>query len=218
MELLGLFVKGVLVGLAIAMPWGPVGLLCLHRSMDRGRLVGLVSGLGVATADALYGLVAALGLTWISDMLMDIKIWLGIGGAAFLGFLGVRALQSKPVAKDNPEEKIAAQTSRPVRGLVGAWASAFLFTLSSPVTILAMAVVFAGMGLIQASGQGKVVAAIALTAGVFSGSAVWWLALSLVGGAVKQILTPQRLLWVNRASGVTLLAAGVVVITVTIFV
>lgn len=212
MDLLTLFIKGILVGLAIAVPLGPVGLLCLQRSMEKGRLMGLASGLGAATADALYGLVAAFGLTWVSDFLLDIQIWLALGGGLFLAFLGVRALLSKPVAKSHPEETVARHTRRPIKGLLAGYASTFLFTLTSPVTILAFAAVFAGLGLIKAAGPGQSMAAISLVAGVFSGSAFWWLALSLLGGMFRGLLTPVRLVWVNRGSGVVLIGAAVLVI------
>src|SRR5438874_12570895 len=92
----GIFVRGLILGFSIAAPVGPIGVLCIRRSMAEGRVVGLVSGLGAATADAIYGAVAAFGLTFVSALLVSQQLWLRIIGGAFLCYLGIKTFLPGP--------------------------------------------------------------------------------------------------------------------------
>ena len=130
------FLKGAAIGLGIAAPVGPIGVLCIRRSLRGGAWAGFVSGLGAATADAAYGCVAAFGLSAISGLLVRWQLWLGLVGGGFLCFLGVRTLLNRRTEKAEPDGAAAA-----------AYASTFLLTLSNPATILSFAAVFAGFGL-----------------------------------------------------------------------
>ena len=195
---LGLFPRGLLVGLAVAAPVGPIGVLCIRRTLAEGRLVGFVSGLGAATADAAYGAVAALGLTGLSAALVGAQDAVRVGGGLFLLWLGVRTWRAVPTGR-------AAEAAG--SGLLGAWASTFALTLTNPATILSFVAVFAGLGL--AAGSGPADAAL-LVLGVFLGSALWWLALSSAVSLARGALTPARLVWVNRVSGAILAAFGLV--------
>ena len=191
------FVKGGVIGFSIAAPVGPIGLLCIRRSLADGPRVGLATGLGAATADAVYGAIAGFGLTAVSTFLVGKKFWLGLVGGAFLCYLGARTFFSKPPA--TPENK--ADT-----GLASAYASTFFLTLTNPGTILSFVAVFAGFGL---GAAGSYAAAAALVAGVFTGSALWWLILSQGVGRARSLLSPSRLMAVNRISGSILAAFGV---------
>lgn len=182
------------VGLAIAAPVGPIGLLCIRRSIEQGRAAGLVTGLGAASADAAYGAIAAFGLTAISNLLVAQQFWLQLVGGVFLAYLGIRTALAEPATQ--PE-----QTA--VRGLFGAYAAAVLLTLTNPMTIMSFAAVFAGLGLQGGAGAG---AAIALVSGVFLGSALWWLLLSGGAALLRARLQPQHMRWLNRISGLILLA------------
>ncbi|MBS1966520.1 MAG: LysE family transporter, partial [Chloroflexi bacterium SZAS-1] len=162
-----LLLKGLLIGFSIAAPVGPIGALCIRRTLANGRAAGLVSGLGAATADAMYGCIAGFGLTFISSLLMSQQLWLKLIGGAFLCYLGIRTLLARPAAQ-------AANASGV--GLFGAYASTFFLTLTNPTTILSFLAVFAGLGL--ASAAGNYGAAALLVLGVFIGSALWWLLLS----------------------------------------
>src|SRR6266403_2865835 len=133
------FLKGMAIGFSIAAPVGPVGVLCIRRSMADSRLVGFTTGLGAATADAMYGCVAAFGLTAVSGFLVGQKFWLGLIGGIFLCWLGVRKFMSKPA--ERPAE-IAGS------GLASAYFSTLLLTLTNPMTILSFVAVFAGFGLV----------------------------------------------------------------------
>jgi len=208
MDWLILYFKGLAVGLAIAVPVGPVGLLCLQRTLEQGRLIGLASGLGAATADALYGMVAALGLSWIADFLFGIQLWLGVGGGLFLLYIGLATWRRQTTPRvRKPASPNSAVLGRG-GGLLAAWASTFLFTLTSPLTILAFAAIFAGLGLVSAAESTGFIAAFFLVAGVFSGSSLWWIAISLLAGLCRKLLSPKRLQLMNRIAGAVLIGMG----------
>lgn len=194
----GTFWRGFLIGLAIAAPVGAIGLLCIRRTLAYGRLVGFVTGLGAATADAVYGAIAALGLTSVAVFLANVQTPLRLLGGAFLIYLGWRTFVSRPAD--------AAAADRP-GNLAGMFASTFALTLANPSTIISFAAIFAGLGLAGSTGPSS---ALFMVAGVFLGSATWWLVLSSGVGLLRGVMTPDRLLWVNRASGVliALLGAG----------
>jgi threonine/homoserine/homoserine lactone efflux protein len=171
--------------------------LCIRRTLAEGRATGFVSGLGAATADGIYGSVAAFGLTAVSGALIGQQIWLRLIGGVFLCYLGLRTFIARPA-----EQTVAAKG----RGLLGAYASTLLLTLTNPMTILAFAAIFAGLGLAGASAD--YASAAALVAGVFAGSAVWWLILSTSAGRLRTRVTPGGLRWVNKISGAIILLFG----------
>ncbi len=195
-------VRGGIIGFSIAAPVGPIGVLCIRRTLAEGRATGFVSGLGAATADAIYGSIAAFGLTAISGALIGQQVWLRLIGGAFLCYLGIKTVAARPAAQS------AAATGS---GLPGAYASTFFLTLTNPMTILSFAAVFAGLGL--ASTSASFTSAAVLVAGVFLGSAVWWLVLSTSAGALRTKLAPARLRWVNRISGGIILLFGLAALT-----
>jgi threonine/homoserine/homoserine lactone efflux protein len=190
--------RGALFGFAIAAPVGPIGLLCIQRTLNGGQLHGLVSGLGAATADALYGCVAAFGLTVIATFLVDQRLWLGMVGGAFLCYLGLRTSFARPAAQAAKDQ---------ASNLLSAYLSTLILTLTNPMTIFSFVAIFAGMGL--ASQQGDFWAAAALVLGVFCGSAAWWLLLSGGVALFRSRFTPTALRWVNRTAGVVILGFGI---------
>jgi threonine/homoserine/homoserine lactone efflux protein len=196
----GLFPRGVVIGLSVAAPVGPMAILCMRRTMAYGRLAGFVSGLGVATADACYSAVAAFGLTSVSDALVDQATWIRFLGGLFLLYLGSKTVRSRP------PERAAADTSRgPVGGLLD-YGSTLGLTLTNPTTILSFVAIFAGFGV--AGGEREITSAAALVIGVFAGSALWWLILTGGTGLLRGWLTVSRLTWINRVSGGVIGAFG----------
>jgi threonine/homoserine/homoserine lactone efflux protein len=190
--------RGLLIGLAIAAPVGPIGVLCIRRTLASGRLVGFVTGLGAATADMCYGAVAAFGLAAVSDLLLAQRMWVRLLGGIFLLYLGLRTFLARPA-------DVSAE-ARARRGLFGAYLSTVFLTLTNPATILSFVAIFAGVGLAGAR-SGYATAAL-LVAGVFCGSALWWFILSGGVSLLRGKLTPARLAWVNRLSGIILCAFG----------
>jgi threonine/homoserine/homoserine lactone efflux protein len=193
-----LFLRGLVIGLSIAAPVGPIGVLCIRRTLAQGQGYGLVSGLGAATADAVYGCVAGLGLTFISSFLVNQQMWLRLVGGAFLCYLGIKTLLAKPA-----DEAAEARGT----GLLGAYGSTFFLTLTNPLTILSFAAIFAGLGIAETGGS--YASAATLVLGVFAGSALWWLLLSGSVSLFRRKFTPQALVWVNRISGLVVVGFGV---------
>lgn len=193
------FLKGLIIGFSIAAPVGPIGVLCIRRTLAQGRVSGLVSGLGAATADAIYGCIAGLGLTFISNLLIHNQLWLRLMGGAFLSYLGLKTFLSLP-AKQADEAKES--------NLIGNYTSTFFLTLTNPITILSFTAIFAGLGV--ASHPGNYGSAWVLILGVFIGSTLWWLLLSGGISLFQTKVTPYRLYWVNRISGVMITMFGLI--------
>ena len=197
--LLGFLLKGVLVGIVIAVPTGPVGVLCIRRTLLHGRLAGWVSGLGAATADAVFGIVAGFGLTFVSDVLLGYQNWLRLAGAAFLLYIGISALAADPLA--------AIRSRRDPEGLLADYASTFALTISNPITILAFLAIFAAIGF---TGDAATMGGAAiLVLGVWLGSLLWWVGLAVGAGMMRASFDRQHLIWINRGSGGLLLLSGV---------
>ena len=192
------FLRGLLIGISIAAPVGPIGVLCIRRTLAEGRLSGFVSGMGAASADAIYGIIAGFGLTFISGFLVAQQDWLRLFGGIFLCFLGIRTFLSTP-----SDDAVQAKS----RGLLGNYFSIFFLTLTNPMTILSFAAIFAGLGL--AASPGDYLSASLLVLGVFSGSALWWLLLSFGVSLFRERVTSQWMLWINRFSGGIVLAFGI---------
>jgi len=190
------FARGFVAGLSIAAPVGPMGVLCLRRTLSEGRWNGLLTGLGVATADLCYGALAALGVTRVAQMLSDQAYWMRWGGGVFLLYLGFQTFRASPATVGAPATRA---------GLWGAYASALLLTLANPVTIFSFVGIFSGL-----LPPGSVVgSALVLVAGVFFGSAAWWLALSWAADRLRTRLKPPALGWINRLSGAVITLYGV---------
>jgi threonine/homoserine/homoserine lactone efflux protein len=196
-----LFPRGLIIGFAIAAPVGPIGVLVIRRTLANGRLTGLVSGAGAATADAFYGVIAAFGLTAISGMLVQHSVWIRCIGGVIVCVLGLKSFRIEPTRHSSGPD---------TRGLGEAYLSTTALTLSNPTTIVSFSAVFAGLGL--GSTQPGHVSAALLVLGVFFGSLLWWIALSGAISLFRRRFSPAGLLWVNRVSGVVLVAFGLAIL------
>jgi threonine/homoserine/homoserine lactone efflux protein len=197
-----LLFRGLILGFAIAAPVGPIGLLCIQRTLSQGRVVGLASGLGAATADAFYGAVAAFGLTLVSSFLIEQQFWLALVGGLFLCYLGVTTLLASPASQAAKSE---------ANGIGGAYLSTFLLTITNPMTILSFVAIFAGAGLAAAGNNAW--SSVWIVLGVFLGSAAWWLLLSGGVSLLRSHINANVLLWVNRVAGAILVLFGVLAIS-----
>jgi threonine/homoserine/homoserine lactone efflux protein len=193
--------KGLIIGFSIAAPVGPIGILCIQRTLAAGRSSGLVTGLGAASADAVYGCVAGFGLTWVSQFLLAQRTWLQLGGGVFLAYLGLKAWMARPGSDSQAD-------SAP--GFWHAYLSTFFLTLTNPMTILSFMAVFAGLGIAATAGNYRDAAVLVL--GVFCGSAFWWLLLSSGIGIFRSRPSAGSLRWIDRLSGTILLVFAVVAI------
>jgi len=197
--LLIFLLKGVLVGIIIAVPTGPVGVLCIRRTILHGRLAGFVSGLGAASADAVFGIIAGFGLTFISDLLLDFQDWLRLIGAAFLLYVGISALRADPLA--------GSRQQRDPETLLADYASTFALTITNPITILAFLAIFAGIGFSGA--DATLAGAASLVLGVWLGSLLWWAGLAFGTGLLRMSFARHHLVWISRGSGGILVLSGV---------
>lgn len=201
-----LFFKGLIIGLSIAAPVGPIGVLCIQRTLAKGAIHGLISGLGAATADAIYGFIAAFGLTFISNVLVEQQFWFRLIGGGFLCYLGIKAFLSKPSRRAASENSV---------NHIGAYGTTFFLTLTNPMTILSFAAIFAGFGMISPSAH--YVSASLLVIGVFIGSGVWWCFLSGFTGMFRGKFNHQKLSWVSKISGIIITTFGLLaLISVTL--
>ncbi len=194
------FLKGLIVGFIIAVPVGPIGMLCIRRSLLQGRLVGFISGLGAATADAFYGGIAAFGITAISTFLLAQQRPLEIVGGGALIIIGVHFLFLK-------HKKIDLQVKGST-ALFPAYTSTLALTLTNPTTIISFGAVFAGMGL-GTIALGSPLRGVALVLGVFLGSSAWWLVLSEGVHHLRGKVSSQSLRWTNAITGALLAAFGI---------
>jgi threonine/homoserine/homoserine lactone efflux protein len=203
---LDLFIKGLVIGFAIAAPVGPIGLLCIRRTIAGGHLHGFISGLGAAGADALYGAVAVFGLTLVSEFLIDHVRGLSLAGGLFLLYLGASEWRSRPPDPSTPG-------SVDVSGLAHDFTSTFVLTLANPMTVLSFFAIFTGLGIVSPAGEfaaseGGYGPLAVLVIGVFLGSAAWWLTLSSGVGLVRHHIDVTAMMWLNRIAGTLVIGFG----------
>lgn len=198
-------IRGVVIGFSIAAPVGPIGVLTINRTISQGNLQGFATGLGAALADSFYGVIAAFGLSAISTFLMQQEAVFRVVGGVFLIYLGIKAFRSEP--DYTPDGQSGGHTSNVINNLV----STFFLTVTNPATILAFLAIFAGVGL--GTQQGDYASSATLVLGVFLGSAFWWLLLSSVVGYFRSHIREGHLIWINRISGVTIAAFGLIALS-----
>ncbi len=196
-----LFLKGIVVGLSMAVPVGPIGILCIRRTLLEGRLSGFVSALGLATADVVFGCIAGFGVTFVSDFLISQQFWLRLIGGLFLCAIGIKVLLTRFIECEAPIRG---------KGLLGVFTSMFFLTLTYPMTILILLGVFAGLGI--GDTRGNYLAIAALVFGVFIGSILWWAILSIFIGSLRDRFRTQNWQWVNRISGILIIGFGLAVL------
>lgn len=194
-----LLIKGLIIGFAIAAPVGPIAIHCIRTTLQFGRLPGLFSGLGAAVADLMYGIIAAFGLTFISNILTTNQFWLRLIGGIFLIYLGIRTFIYK--SKVETRKKINRSS------LTKDFLTTFFLTLTNPLTVLSFIAIFAALGLSQDGNN-----AFALVTGVFLGSAIWWLLLCELVTFFRKRIGEKMLRWINRIAGLIIFGFGIAAI------
>ncbi len=200
-----IYLKGVIIGVLVAAPIGPVNILCVRRTLVHGHIIGLVTGLGAALGDTILGAIAAFGFGWIIGTLTQHQLWVSLGGAAILVIVGIKTMLRPP-----PELQVAPDP----RSLVGDCTSALALVLSNPITVLSFLPVFAAFGI---SFDGTVNADDwLLVLGILTGSMGWWVLLVVLVGMARDRLTRRMLAWVNRVTGGMILFCAVYLIVAAI--
>lgn len=193
------FLKGIAIGFAMAVPVGPIGILCIRKTLAEGKLRGFVIGLGAATADLFYASVAAFGLTFISDILISQKFWIRLVGGALLLFLGIRIFRAF-----HKDPKIRIENG----GVLRSYLTTIFLTFTNPLTIFAFLSVFAALGL---DSELKYISAAILVTGVFIGSCLWFLILSSGTILFRNKLDLDGLRWINKIAGILIIISSLIV-------
>ena len=196
------FVSGAIIGVMLAAPVGPLALICIHRSVTRGTLHGFISGLGIATADALYAGVVASGLTLISEFLLAYQVPLRIIAGALLLFIGYRLFRS-------PADTMSPRQNGNERYL-HEYSTMTALTLANVFTIVSIGIFLSGSGIVVRTASP--LAGLVFATGVFTGEIIWWLAACSALGSINHRLNPGRLLLINKISGCVITFAGILMI------
>jgi len=202
-----LFFSGIVIGISIAAPVGPIGLLCIQRTLSKNRLSGLVSGIGAATADMIYGSIAIFGLSYLSNLLIKQQTLFGLVGGIFLIALGMKTSFIK-VSKDEVTEVKLNNQSDYHKQVFSDFLSTFLLTLTNPLTILSFSAIYAGIGYSITNTTN--LTGLWFVIGVFIGSSIWWVSLSWFVSLLRgKILQSNTLRWINIISGFVIIAFGI---------
>ena len=199
------FLKGVAVGVALAAPVGPVGVLCIRRAIAHSRGEAFVTGLGAAIADTIFGAIGGLGLVVISDFVLENTTPFGLLGATVLLAVGLITYRTPINLSDG---------SYVNKGLWPDFVSAFVLTITNPWTLAAALSLFAGFGAVNLSEQP--LEAVSLVSGLFVGSALWWLSLALMAGLARGQAAKSGFTWLNKVSGGILLLCGAAVLVILV--
>src|SRR5690606_5462118 len=205
----GIF-EGMLVGFSASVPLGPIGVLCVQRTLQRGRLSGFISGLGAASSDIIYAVIAGFSLSFVVTFIEEQFFWIQLIGGIILILLGLNIYRSNPAQQLRRQRQGTSKTS-----YLQDYISTFLLTFSNPLAVFLFIAFFAGFGVVTSnvgiSGQ------LLLICGVFFGAATWWLLLTSIVGLFRNVVNLRRLFWINRIAGATIIILVLIgVITWTI--
>lgn len=194
-------VQGAAIGFLVAAAIGPIAMLCIRTTLERGRIAGIAAGLGVAVADTIYAAIGAYGISFVGAALSSGETWLKLVGGLVLIAFGIYLARKQPVT--------AADEQEVPKSLTADFLMTLGLTLTNPMTILSFAGLFAGVSGLRGF---PLVEIPALLIGVFAGSAVWWLALAFVIGLIRHRISPTTMLWINRGSATAIIGFGVYVL------
>jgi len=196
MKQLDLLIRGVLAGLAIAIPVGPVNVLCISRTIAKGRFSGIVSGLGAATADTFYGAIAGFSISLIINFLIEEKFWIRLVGGALLIAIGILYWFKKPKSLDEKSEESAHSD----------YVTTLILTLTNPTTVLSFLAVLAALRL----GESRPwTLTLFLVLGIFVGSMIWWIVLAMIAGHFRRRFNDRAVLWMNRIGAIAIAGFGI---------
>lgn len=203
----GIF-EGMIVGFSASVPLGPIGVLCIQRTLQRGRLAGLFSGLGAAISDTIYAVIAGFSLSFIVAFIEEQIFWIQIFGAVILFLLGAHIYRSNPAVQ-------LRRQRRSKSSYLQDFVSTFLLTISNPLALFLFIAFFAGFGVVAPNSG--LAAQLVLILGVFLGATTWWLLLTSVVGLFRHAVNLRRLYWINKIAGATIIVLVLVGLVVWLF-
>jgi threonine/homoserine/homoserine lactone efflux protein len=202
--LIDLFWKGIIIGLSASIPMGPVGVLCMTKTLNKSRFSGFITGSGAAFADGVYAVIAGFGVSFIIHFIVQYQDVLKLLGGAVVIFFGIRLFLT------NPAVQLRKQMKSKGKGLWGDFFTSFALTISNPVGLFVFGAVFAGFGLIAS--ETDTWSVLILIGGVLSGAILWWFSLSTLVSIFRDKFRLRRLLWVNRISGIIVMIFGAIIL------
>ena len=195
------FIEGFIIGVFIAAPVGPVGILCINRTLSQGRKAGFISGLGAVTVDGFYAAVAAYGISVITSFMSDNSLWIRLVGGIFLAIIGAKIILTE-IDFTLSEDKTGSSAEN--------YASSAIVTVSNPLTVVLFGAIFASLGL---GGPGTgFLDSTAMVAGVVAGSALCWFILSSLVDMLRSRFRFSVLKTFNRISGAVLIGFSCLVV------
>ncbi len=204
MTAIALLLKGILLGIIVSVPMGPVGVLCIQRTVNRGKITGIISGLGAAFADSIYSFLAAFGVSFITDFLQKNQITFQLIGIIALLFLGIQMIQRDPI-KQFRYKNFGARGATHIKN----FASVFFITLSNPLTILFFGTAITMMGIFD--NKFTTLNGLMLVAGVFAGAGLWWFGLSSIVNRFRKKFRLRKLVYLNYISGAIIIGLTLII-------
>ena len=198
MKVFELLLRGALAGLAISAPVGPVNVLCISRTITKGRMAGLVSGFGAAVADTLYGAIAGFSISFIISWLLEELFWLRLVGGALLIVIGIVYWFKKPKSLKESSGNQPAHSD---------FVTTFLLTLTNPTTVLSFLAVLATLGLGE---HRPAKLSLFLVLGIFGGALLWWTLLALLSGHFRDRFNDRAIVWMNRIASFAIAGFGLI--------
>lgn len=196
---LSYFIDGFIVGLIASVPLGPIGVLCIQRTLSKGRLSGFISGLGAATSDAIYAIIACFSLSYVVSFIEKQMLWLQIFGVVLLTFLGLKIFFSNPAIQLRRQKSSSKNFHQD-------FISIFFITISNPLYVFLFIGIFAGLRFVQP--QNNIFGQMFLILGVFAGAASWWFALTSIINLFRTKINLRRLWWINKIAGAAIVLVG----------
>jgi len=194
-----ILIEGLIIGILVSIPMGPIGVLCVQRTVHQGRRSGLVSGLGAAVADSSFAFIAGFGLTFVTDFFEEQQFYLMFGGALVLMFLGLRLFFTDTIKE---VKKYRMQRANPYTDFM----SVFVLTLSNPITILFFGLVFTGLGVVK----NNIVHTGTLIGGIFLGAMIWWFTLTTIVSYFRKLFKIRIIFWINKVAGILIVLFGLI--------
>lgn len=201
-------VKGIIAGIIITAPVGPIGLLCIQRTINRGVFAGLITGIFSALGDMVFAVIAGFSISAIGNFMEVNKLIIRLIGGVIVILLGLRISLSNPVKKFR-QQNLQKKT------YIGDAISGFIITLTNPVVIIVFGAVFAGLGLNETSNNKEIIFTIA---GIFIGATLWWTSLTFLVNIFKHKINLRKMFWINRITGILVIVFGVAIILATLFI
>lgn len=198
-----LFWKGFLVGLMVSIPLGPIGVLCVQRTLNKGRKSGFFSGLGASAADTIFAVIAGFGVNYIIHFVKEQQIYFQIFGGILVIFLGIHIFYTNPVRQLRMQRMNKNKLSQD-------FFSVFVLTITNPMAILLFVAMFAGINI--ATDSKGIFDMTGLITGVFAGSASWWFLLSGFVNFWRHRFRLKSIWWMNKVAGVLIFLLGILAI------